>query len=127
MGRSGYPGAILSSTDGVTWTSRTSGTTVGLHGITYGNGRFVTVGDAGVILQSDAVVSAAPAIAFARSTKLLLVSWPTNLTLQSTARFSATNSWSSITNTPSVSNGRNTLTIDTSIWNQFLRLFGAGL
>ena len=49
----GESGTILTSTDGTTWTSRTSGTTYGLNSVTYGSGTFVTVGDNGTILQSD--------------------------------------------------------------------------
>lgn len=49
----GDQGALLSSPDGVTWTTRTSGTTVTLHDITYGDGRYVAVGQGGKILVSD--------------------------------------------------------------------------
>jgi hypothetical protein len=48
----GYPGTILTSPDGETWTQRTSGTTVGLYGVAYGNGTFVAVGEGGTILTS---------------------------------------------------------------------------
>jgi hypothetical protein len=48
----GYPGAILTSPDGVTWTQRASGTVGFLRGVTYGNGTFVAVGDWGAILTS---------------------------------------------------------------------------
>jgi len=40
----GDSGTILTSPDGTTWTSRTSGTTEQLHGVTYANSTFVTVG-----------------------------------------------------------------------------------
>ena len=40
----GSGGTILTSADGVTWTSRTSGTIEDLYGVTYGNGLFVAVG-----------------------------------------------------------------------------------
>ena len=48
----GYSGTILSSPDGITWTSSTwdsqnYGTSKNLSGITYGNSKFVTVGDSG--------------------------------------------------------------------------------
>lgn len=49
----GDQGSIVSSPDGVTWTTRTSGTTVTLHDIAHGNGRYVAVGQGGKILASD--------------------------------------------------------------------------
>jgi hypothetical protein len=45
-------GAILTSPDGVTWTSRNPGIEVNLRGVTYGNGSFVVVGGGGTILTS---------------------------------------------------------------------------
>ena len=39
----GQSGKILTSSDGTSWTSRTSGTTSSLKGITYGNGNFLTM------------------------------------------------------------------------------------
>ncbi len=38
--------SVLTSPEGVTWTSRGSGTSFGLSAITYGDGQFVAVGDA---------------------------------------------------------------------------------
>ena len=49
----GGNGTILTSPEGITWTSRTSGTDSILYGVTYGNGTFVAVGTDGTILQSD--------------------------------------------------------------------------
>lgn len=49
LGNSGY---ILTSTDGVAWTSWTTGSTYQLFGITYANNTFITVGDHGTILTS---------------------------------------------------------------------------
>ena len=43
---------ILTSSDGISWTSRTSGTSNSLVGVTYGNGLFVSVGQGGTILTS---------------------------------------------------------------------------
>jgi photosystem II stability/assembly factor-like uncharacterized protein len=48
----GDNGTILTSTDGVSWTRRTSPTTQGLYSVTYGNGLFVAVGNNGTILTS---------------------------------------------------------------------------
>jgi len=48
----GYGGTILTSPDGITWTSQTSGTTNNLLGIAYGNNTFVAVGNSGTILTS---------------------------------------------------------------------------
>ncbi len=40
----GQFGTILTSSDGASWTQRSSGTTEWLNGVTYGNGTFVAVG-----------------------------------------------------------------------------------
>ena len=50
----GRAGAILTSTDGATWTSRTSGVSTYLYSVTYSEtlGLFVAGGDSGVILNS---------------------------------------------------------------------------
>ena len=47
----GDAGTILSSTDGITWTSHTSGTPNNLNGVTHGS-IYVAVGDSGTILTS---------------------------------------------------------------------------
>ena len=49
----GNVGSILTSSDGISWTERTSGTTNNLHGVTYGGGLVLTVGDNGTILTSS--------------------------------------------------------------------------
>ena len=48
----GAEGTIQTSSDGVTWYSRTSDTTKHLYGVTYGNGYFIVVGQDGIILKS---------------------------------------------------------------------------
>ncbi len=48
----GTSGAIFTSSNGTTWTSRTSGTSNNLLGITYNNGIFVATGASGTILTS---------------------------------------------------------------------------
>jgi uncharacterized repeat protein (TIGR02543 family) len=48
----GGNGSIITSSDGVTWTNRTSGISDTLNGVTYGNGTFVAVGGSGSILAS---------------------------------------------------------------------------
>ncbi|MBI4595493.1 MAG: hypothetical protein HY730_03840, partial [Candidatus Tectomicrobia bacterium] len=48
----GDRGAIITSSDGITWTAGSSGTSNGLRGITYGKGTFVAVGDRGATLTS---------------------------------------------------------------------------
>jgi len=49
----GNVGTILTSSDGISWTERTSGTTNNLYGVTYGGGLVLTVGDNGTILTSS--------------------------------------------------------------------------
>jgi hypothetical protein len=50
----GARGAILSSTDGVTWIQRLTGMdSVGFTGVCHGRGTFVVVGAGGTILQSE--------------------------------------------------------------------------
>ena len=49
----GDSGTILTSSDGTTWTSRTSGTSNGLYNIFYGNSTFVAEGHSGTILTSS--------------------------------------------------------------------------
>ena len=49
-------GTIQTSTNGDVWTTRQTGTRA-LLGITYGNGRFVTVGSAGIILASEDAIT----------------------------------------------------------------------
>ena len=48
----GGDGTIITSSDGKTWTSRSSGTSEWLNGVTYGNGIFVAVGGNRTILTS---------------------------------------------------------------------------
>jgi|GEM_PF-1303859 len=48
----GNGGTIMTSSNGITWTLRSSGTNENLHGIAYGGNTFAAVGDNGVILTS---------------------------------------------------------------------------
>lgn len=48
----GYSAIIVTSPDGVTWTSQNSGTVQALRNIIFDDGQFVVVGDAGTILVS---------------------------------------------------------------------------
>ena len=48
----GSAGTIMTSPDGVLWTTQQSGTANWLFGIGYGNGRFVAVGNLGTVLTS---------------------------------------------------------------------------
>ena len=49
----GSSGTILTSSDGTSWTKRTSGTSEYLLEVTYGNGLFVTVGWGTILTSSD--------------------------------------------------------------------------
>lgn len=49
----GRGGTILVSTDGQTWTARSSGTAQDLLAVTYGDGRWIAVGRAGTVLSSQ--------------------------------------------------------------------------
>lgn len=48
----GENGTILSSSDGITWTTRNSSTTARLNAISYGGGQWITIGENGTILTS---------------------------------------------------------------------------
>lgn len=48
----GDNGTILTSVEGITWTTRTSDTANHLYGVAYGNGTFVAVGAGGIIRTS---------------------------------------------------------------------------
>ena len=53
----GEPGALYTSSDGETWTWRSSGTNQSLRDVSYGGGTFVAVGKGGTILSSpDGVI-----------------------------------------------------------------------
>ena len=51
-------GTIQTSTDGLNWVLRQSGTPqhTDLRGVAYGNGRFIAVGSGGTILQSGSII-----------------------------------------------------------------------
>lgn len=51
----GASGTLLTSTNGVAWTKRTSGTTVYLSDVTYGNGHYVAVGNTRTLRSADGV------------------------------------------------------------------------
>ena len=51
---------ILSSPNGTLWTSHGTGSAAWLDADTYGNGRFVVVGQAGTILKSQSIVRLSP-------------------------------------------------------------------
>ena len=54
---SDWVGVLYSSEDGFTWVDRTSSTTEQFRDVTFGNGRFVAVGDAGLIQTSSDGIS----------------------------------------------------------------------
>ncbi len=70
----GNPGAILTSPDGITWTSRNSGTSEFMIGVTWSGTQFVVVGGNGTILTSLDGVTWTPRIA-GTSQNLVGVAW----------------------------------------------------
>ena len=48
-------GVILTSPNGITWTTRSFGTSIFLRDVTYGNGRFVTVGSTLISTSPDGI------------------------------------------------------------------------
>jgi hypothetical protein len=52
----GDNGTILTSPDGVTWTSRGSGTSSNLNSVTYGNRQYVAVGGNSVLGSTDGII-----------------------------------------------------------------------
>ncbi|MCZ7590678.1 MAG: glycosyl hydrolase family 18 protein [Kiritimatiellae bacterium] len=51
----GASGLIMTSPDGVSWTPRTSGTSVWLSDVIYGNGYYVSVGNTRILRSSDGI------------------------------------------------------------------------
>lgn len=49
----GSNGTVLSSTDGITWTAQTSGTTNILKSVSWNGSQWLVVGTGGTILQSN--------------------------------------------------------------------------
>jgi len=49
----GDAGIIVTSPDGISWTSRSSGTTNSLTSVSFGGGEYVAVGASGMILTSN--------------------------------------------------------------------------
>jgi hypothetical protein len=66
----GQPGRILSSTDGVNWTPRVSGTNEWLVSVAFGNGLFVIVGENGRVLRSTNGITWTPAASVGTTTRL---------------------------------------------------------
>ena len=67
----GRNGTILTSSDGISWTSRTSGTSNSLGGVTYGNGTFVTVGYSITSSSTSTSDNSTPTITTEKSTTTL--------------------------------------------------------
>lgn len=51
----GWNGTIMTSPDGITWTSRASGATQDLWDVAYGNGTLVAVGDSDLVTSPDGI------------------------------------------------------------------------
>lgn len=56
-GQGGSTGTVISSTDGITWTTRVSGFADDFNAVTYGNGLYMVVGDGGTIRTSPDLVT----------------------------------------------------------------------
>ncbi len=66
----GQPGRILTSTDGLSWVPRVSGTTEWLVAVAYGAGQFVIVGESGRVLRSPDGITWTPATGVGTTTRL---------------------------------------------------------
>jgi len=73
----GTGGAIVTSPDGVTWSTQSSGSQEFLVRVAYGSGRFVVVGHNGTVLTSNNGVSWSPS-SVATSENLVDVAWVNN-------------------------------------------------
>lgn len=90
VGRSSYNAAvnpsgkatILTSPDGIVWTSRSSGSFLGLNGITFANGKFIAVGDynqsGGSLPEGAAILTSTDGISWTFVQKITNTGWPLN-------------------------------------------------
>src|SRR3989442_6022940 len=62
----GFGGTILTSTDGVSWVQRQSGTQNYLKGVAYGNGQYVAVGDSDVFLTPGTILTSVDGVNWAQ-------------------------------------------------------------
>lgn len=88
VGRSSYneavnPGGtatILTSTDGLTWTARSSGSFLGINGIVFANGRFTAVGDYNqsghAMAEGAAILTSEDGLSWSFVQKITDTGWP---------------------------------------------------
>ncbi len=91
----GAAGSIFTSTDGLNWTSRDSGTNYWLGGVAYGQNTFVVVGNGGLIFQSDPIVTLG--LTLGASNQLSVIG-PTGRTceIQAVDEILKTNAWQTV-------------------------------
>jgi len=102
-----YPGRILTSLDGGTWTLRASIRANGLSSVAFGKDAFVVVGQTGAILQSDPMISLR--LAVSQGGPRLAVSGPSDslCRLEYSSGLNPTDTWQTagtiwLTNSPSI-------------------------
>lgn len=102
VGRSSYnaavnPGGratILTSPDGNSWTSRSSGSFLGINGIVFANGKFTAVGDynqsGGALPEGAAILSSTDGITWSFVQKITQTGWPLTSIAYGNNRYVAT-------------------------------------
>ena len=115
---------FLTSSDGIAWTKRIFGEKLGLYAIGYGNGRWVAVGDEGLIISSGET-GTPPELTITVGERNAFVSWAADVAgfgLESTTNPAASQSRAVITNLPTVMNSRQTIIDSLSAPARFYRL-----
>src|SRR5262249_25521779 len=97
-------------TDGINWTGHWPGREIGLFNIAYGDGRFVTVGYGGAILESGPMITLSLAPSHVTGMPSLSVDGPSGLdyTIQISNDLT---SWRNVTNITSDQTGHATLDV----------------
>jgi hypothetical protein len=117
-------GNILSgyySTNGVTWL-QSSSLSIAMQQTVYIGLASTAKNNTTLNTTTFNQVQFSPSLPYTLSGNSLQFNWPTNFTLQSTTNLLASNSWSNVSFTPTVSNGQYTLAIYTTNAQHYFRL-----